>query len=1687
MSTLLTVYCGAAFKEYLLPAVNNANHHILLSKEVFGLPRDIRLEMEVIEYKWSFVQSRGYSLVCEDESFFGKELTDGRIIYLLVEGENQASIMIKQTDSHYVVFNKFHIPVGNTEITIGKENATIVYESELVSKLHAIIVVEEQRVFLKDRSTNGTFVNNKVVYGKRELEFGDCIDLFGLRIVFLGECIAINTIKDSRIVIDEEVLRPRTGLCLDNAKSVDALSASPIQFYHRSPRYIAKIEDAPLRIDAAPAPQAPMQQSLLMTLGPSLTMALPMVLGTIITSMAYSRTGMSRGVFMYTGLITCVGSALLGATWGFFNIRRARKKFKQDAEHRIRAYAEYLDKREKLIAETYQKNKAALFERYPSAEKCRSYDATSTTLWNRNIHQDDYLTHRLGLGDVPFQAPIIVPEEKFTLITDELMERPEKIRSLYQTIHQAPVCVNLLREKLIGIVGGRHKKGAISIAYNFVSQIAANNCYTDIKLIIVYNKKGADVSGTWSFAKWLPHVWNESRTFRFVADNKEDATDVFYELMKVLRFRTEEKTIFSSAVNVVPKPYYVMILEEPGFLEGELVSKYVLEPKDEYGLTTILLAENVEDLPNECEYIIENNRWNTTHYHVYDDPDERINITFDETSAAALEEFARNIADIEVSETESSGDIPTHLTFLDMYGVKRLQDLNVLERWRKNRNYDSMRALVGAKSGGAPCYLDIHEKYHGPHGLVAGTTGSGKSETLQTYILSLSINFSPDDVGFFVIDYKGGGMANLFNDLPHLIGQISNLSGNQVRRAMVSIKSENMRRQRIFNEYGVNNINSYTKLYKNNEARIPIPHMFIIIDEFAELKREEPEFMRELISVAQVGRSLGVHLILATQKPSGTVDDNIWSNSKFRLCLRVQDRQDSNDMLHKPDAAYITQSGRCYLQVGNDELFELFQSGWSGAPYIEGEETDAGHVAKMISINGKAALEGNRTKIKRKEEDKIRWITLLIEVLVSVQYVEGSFTKASTDETEKKMLVARLFKELQDRNINYQYSEYNERILLGFVDLYLLFYTEKKDYEEIAGNIIIAAERGNKKLPEIKEVTQLDAVVEFLARTASVNGYSNDFRLWLPVLSERIILSDLPGNTESMRFHQGNWPALSGSWTMGCPMGIFDDPENQNQDTVILDFAEGGNVAICGSVGSGKSTFLQTMLYSIVNKYTPDDVNIYVLDYSAKMLSPFENLAHVGGVIYEDDSEKADKFFTMIDQIFAERKELFRGGNYAQYIRANGIGTIPVILVVIDNYSNFRTKTENAYDERIMQIAKDGIGFGVYLVLTASGFGMTEIPLKLADNIHTTFCLEMTDVFQYAEIMRKVHLEVFPEVNVKGRGLARIGERILEFQTAIALDAEDDFSRIDLIRQQCICLNESWTGKRARQIPSIPENPTWNQFLSWEETEKLMRTQNILPMGYDEKYASAYGVDLSRTYCYVLSGKSRTGKTNLLKLLMYSAAMKGGDIIIVDYENEFEGVSAQLGAHRITTDEMMQQFMTDFIPIIQERNQVKQQLLREGLEENDIFLRMQSYKKIFVFCGNLVSFIDRAYHPSDDITGYYPALENIIEKGYLHNVYWFFAFNQDGISEVNGTRIYGNVIKNLRGIHLGGNVQAQRMFSFDYIPYTDQSRGLKAGVGLIPSENDEPNTQKIVLPIVRQINHTDNHAVYMGDTTQEVA
>lgn len=1652
MSHILSIYSTKAYKAYLLPVINNSDHSIIINKDIFCLDRDIELNLEIIDNSWHFLASDNYKV--EENStkrdYAGVNLTSGTILSILLPGGEPLSVMYEVTDISFSVFEKFEL-AGMSYITIGKnENCDIRYDNRnLISREHAVIRNQGTQWIIEDHSANGVFVNARRVVGSRQLMFGDSISFFGLTIVFLGDIIAINTnapgveIKDSSFV-------PHRREPIAEVTPKSRYNKSK-RIFHRSPRQIFKIDDDTVEIEDPPHPKEQNKKPMSMIIGPSMTMALPMLLGCGLAIYSTRITGGNSSAFMYTGLVTAISSATIGTTWALANLLFERKKNREDELHRFEAYSEYLIKCANTIKSKYEKNYNSLNAMYQSAEVCCRSDMNSTNLWNRNVRHKDFLTYRLGLGDMPFQVNITIPKERFTLINDSLAEKPAMIKQSYQELHDVPLCVNLAEHRMIGVVSTTGKKGATDIMHNLVAQIAACNCYTDVKLAILFDE-GEEDSADWEYLKWLPHVWSEDKHNRYYANNRLQAGDVLYELAKVLRNRAESRSSYiGSDRDKLPSPQYILIVSNPEMLEGELITKYLTEEKNR-DITTIILSNRFENLPNACDYIIQNDAEFQGMYATDTDLSDRTPIHFDIISNEQLERMSRTLSDIEVSELETGGDIPTSLTFFDMYGVHNLDEFNVLDKWKKNRTYDSMKALIGQRAGGSPWYLDIHEKYHGPHGLIAGTTGSGKSETLQTYILSLALNYSPDDVGFFIIDYKGGGMANLFNGLPHMIGQISNLSGNQVKRAMVSIKSENKRRQRIFNEHGVNNINLYTRLYKNNEASVPVPHMFIIIDEFAELKREEPDFMRELISVAQVGRSLGVHLILATQKPSGTVDDNIWSNSKFRLCLRVQDRQDSNDMLHRPDAAYITQAGRCYMQVGNDELFELFQSGYSGAVYDEEFGNTKLDIAKMVSSTGKAAFVGNRLKIKQKESVKRRWILTLVNA------IRASYTGEGSEEA--------IFAYFEKNEIDYPYSEY---ALLRIKDLIKAMNVISATFADISSaeaidSIIKYAEMTKLKLPERKEKTQLDAVVEYLADIAVKNGYVHNLQLWLPVLPESIALNQLNGYRESDYFNGKNWAERGREWTLEVPIGMYDDPVNQSQDTFTINLAQNGHHAIIGTVVSGKSTFIQTLIFSLTMKYTPDDINIYALDYSAKMSTAFEKMPHVGGVMLENDDDKVAKFFNMLNGILEERKNLFKGGNYAQYVRSNG-AKVPAIIICIDNYSNFKNKTNNIYENMILQLAKDGVGYGIFMVITAGGFNSTEIPVRVGENLRTVVCLELADKFQYSDALHTMKIDTLPEVNIKGRGLANVGESLLEFQTALALNEGDDFKRMEAIEMIASKMRDSWTGKHAKPIPVIPDNPVWAEFSELDDYATMAADDCHLPVAYNAENASVYGINLMRTYCYLVGGKSRTGKTNMLRAIFNSAVSKGGKVVVIDYKGDLRNVTTAAGIDVIDTDQKLYDYMLALKPDFVSRNKVKKENERNGMSDEDIYMSMREFEATYIIIADLADFVSHVTKP-EGTEVMKPFVENLLDKGALHNVFWFAGYNYDDVSMIAGNRLYELFIRYKTGIHFGGNVASQRIFNFDYIPYMEQSKTQKAGIGLLPANEDEA-VHKIIVPLVK--------------------
>ena len=1662
MSLVISVYSPKAYKEFVLPSLNNADYSLILEKKYFDLQNDLMIRMEVVDEKWKIKSDINYYVLSHNQyQYQGETLQDNDYLMVVTSKQERIPLIIKEVASTVHGYKKYLIKDIDT-LMIGKdEKSDIIYNYQnMVSSKHAIIERRNGEYWIINKSSNGTYLNNVGIEKDMKLQFGDCINIIGLHMVFLDTVLAIDT-DFNDVCLNKKKLKafqtiPDMTVYLPGNKKTSVGK----MIYHRSPRNYEHVLEDCIEIEEPPEKVITQQPPLIMTIGPSFTMALPMLLGCMMMIYASGIEGGTTSLFMYSGFVMSVSSALIGVCWSLFNLHYQKKQDQEREDHRFQTYSKYLIEKTEEIKKAYEMTTHTLEEMYPSAQECLLYNDQNDNLWNRNRTHDDFLTHRLGIGDIPFSVTIDVPKEKFMLYEDDLGKKPAFIKENYETLYQVPVTLDFTKHNLIGIVGGQGKNGAIQVAQLISIQIAANNCYTDVKLGYLYNQEKVEDRDGFRFAKWLPHTWSEDKKTRFLASDKEEASDVLYELTKIFRARSDEKNDKTSTDML--KPYYILFVSDISLLDGELFSKYIFEKESRLGLTVVLLSERYEELPNSCEFIIQNDGKYTGMYDVYDREDEKQKIVFDDiTSKEQLINFARRLSNLQVQELEEGGEIPSNLTFFEMLGVRSPEEIPVEEFWKKNRIYENIKGMIGQKGGGVPCYLDVHEKYHGPHGLVAGTTGSGKSETLQTYMLSLAVNYSPDDIGFFVIDYKGGGMANLFDGLPHMIGQISNLSGNQVKRAMISIKSENRRRQRVFNENGVNNINSYTKLYKNGEAIIPVPHLFIIIDEFAELKREEPDFMKELISVAQVGRSLGIHLILATQKPSGTVDDNIWSNSKFRLCLRVQDRQDSNDMLHRPDAAYITQAGRCYLQVGNNEIFELFQSGYSGAIYNKNADTENKDIAKMIRLNGKIEMTGNTAKASRKKKTEYAWIESLVRVLEKsiISLGESSDGSFVTDRGRLINITDEMYLHIRDEGLEYSENDYNKDRLIDFAGLYAQVVS--KTCDDIPKMLIRIAGQKRIKLPEIKEKTQLEAVKEYLAVIAQKNGYQQQNKLWMPVLSDQIFLDSFE-DFQNTRVENGKWREKSGV-SLDFVIGLVDDPANQNQIPLIVDFMKDGHIAICGNIVSGKSTMMQTMLYALISKYSPREINLYGIDFSSKMMAAFEHAPQVGGIMFENDLDKIGKFFNMMDTVLEERKTLFRGGNYNQYIRLHGV-TVPAIIIFIDNYAALKQKTEERYEQQLIRLTKEGVNHGIYLVVSGASFGMNDITSMVGENINTVLCLSLQDRYSYMDLLHSNHFDVLPESGIKGRGLASVNGQILEYQAALSVKAENDYERLEAIKEQCDWMAECWTGKRARKIPEIPEKPIWTLLEELDEFETLSTGTEYLPVAYDAENASVYGIPLNKIYCYTIWGKHRSGKTNYMKVCLQSAMKKDSRICIIDSpKHELQAFAKVDNISYVTTEDEIFDYFKELLPEFVRRNKLKQQLLQDEYEEEEIFERMSKEQPYFIFIADLSWFVPFVYGAEKDMSGF---LENIIQKGFLHNIYFISEMSLENREQAAGYALYESFVGHKTGIHLGGRTIDNTVLTFDYLSYVEQSRSEKNGIGQIPDSMEE-STRKIVIPLAK--------------------
>ena len=685
--------------------------------------------------------------------------------------------------------------------------------------------------------------------------------------------------------------------------------------YHRSPRIIYRSSEDKILINPPGAePQKPSDELLKLIMPPLIMVGVTLLI-TIFQP---------RGLYIIATVSMSVVSVIFSVQ-GFF---KNRKKYKEDKKERVELYHLYLKDKAKDLEQLSRKQREGMFYHFPAIEDLtkmvKRYDSR---IYEKTPLHFDFLAYRLGLGKVPTSYELKYGQEERSGKKDALEEEGYALFQAHQKIDNLPIVASLNRGP-VGYVGPRPI--VLEQLQLLVAQLAVFHSYHDLTIIPIIPEEEKE---SWDWMRWLPHATLQDMNVRSFVYNQRTRDQVLNSLNQILKLRKAQKEEEKANDTKIFHPHYVVLITDETLILDHVIMEFFREDPTELGCSIIYVADVLSSLSENIQTVISIKDRNQGQLLLQEGVLRELDFQLDHfPEGYDKEAISRGLAPLKhIQQLKSS--IPDSVTFLEMYQAETFNDLKVLSRWESHAPYQSLAVPIGLRGKDDLVYLNLHEKAHGPHGLIAGTTGSGKSETIQSYILSLAVNFHPHDVAFLLIDYKGGGMANLFKDLPHLLGTITNLDGAQSMRALASINAEIHRRERLFGQYGVNHINQYQKKFKLGEATEPLPHLFLISDEFAELKVNQPDFIKELVSIARVGRSLGVHLILATQKPSGVVDDQIWSNSRFKLALKVADRGDSMEMLRTADAAEITQTGRAYLQVGNNEVYELFQTAWSGADY----------------------------------------------------------------------------------------------------------------------------------------------------------------------------------------------------------------------------------------------------------------------------------------------------------------------------------------------------------------------------------------------------------------------------------------------------------------------------------------------------------------------------------------------------------------------------------------------------------------------------------------------------------------------------------------------------------------------------------------------------------------------------------
>src|SRR5579875_1070968 len=761
-----------------------------------------------------------------------------------------------------VAGRSYQLPPGRTVVGRGGQSQVVIRSPE-VSREHCLVdVTPAGAVTITDLgSRNGTDVNGMRLTGA-------AAPVGPEDIICLGGGVLLQVLPAMALP---------APLPLDPMRIARAGGVVP---FSRAPRPSAPPDEPPLRPPSAPRGAAKVTFSIAAILSP-LAMAGAMVV--ITHSVGYAAiAGLSP--------LMIIANFVEERTRGKRSIRRGVRAFQKELEQFSRRL------RARQAAEVARRRAATP----DPAEMCFRADGPAGTLWERRPYREGFLQFTAGFTECLWQVPVQA---------DEYAPEVESKIAAAAVLPQVPAVVDLSGGGAVGLYGDR--RAALAVARSLLCQAVTASGPADLMVAVCADP---DRAAGWEWTKWLPHVADPASGERLLAVGGEQAEALARSLLAA-------QPAPDKARDEAAHRHLLLVVDGASLLEGRPCALRELLSGRAGPACGIVLTDR---LPALCTSTLGVRADGLAELHRLTTGEMVTGILATGVTEPMARELARKLARFEDPELSVAGaGLPDSVTLLPLLGLPEVSGRAMLERWRDGAVSLRAGAVIGVSEDGL-FGIDLDDD--GPHGLIAGTTGSGKSELLRTLIVSLAAGSDPEHLTFALVDYKGGGALDECAALPHAVGLVTDLDEQLSERALRCLEAELRHREHLLRDVGLSHVTGYQKLRDGGRADLePMPRLAVVIDEFATLVKALPHFVDSLVSIAQRGRSLGIHLIMATQRPAGSVSDAIKNNVRLRIALRLESAGDSADVIDNPAAAGIggRQRGRAFYRVSAKEVLPV--------------------------------------------------------------------------------------------------------------------------------------------------------------------------------------------------------------------------------------------------------------------------------------------------------------------------------------------------------------------------------------------------------------------------------------------------------------------------------------------------------------------------------------------------------------------------------------------------------------------------------------------------------------------------------------------------------------------------------------------------------------------------------------------